>query len=405
MVGCAAFTAYGRLESEGRNAFRAGDYDSAVYRAAQSLALKPDYEPAQFLIQDALKAAVLYHNDNLRSLFTSEEKFRWDKIASEYRNLVNLNETIQRLPTLRTESGDVIEFSITDYTAELDSSSRNAAEVHYQEGIRLSTSDDVNVKKLSAKAFKTAGAFVPGYRDSDERYEQMRQAAILRMAMFIEDKSGKRQFSGVSETIMDNVVSSIFNDKSATEFLELISRDQMETVLSEQAISQTGIVNQEMAIQAGKLMSIHQIVAGKITQITYTPPQLSTYKRTETKKVVVGKEKYTNDKGEEKERKVYEEVEAKVKFFSRSTSARINGSYTIVDVATSKIMKSDTFEEFASATTQWAEYKGDARALSYSTRELARRGNKPVPVAGEIVNRAAKKLSASLASSIKNYAR
>ena len=204
---------------------------------------------------------------------------------------------------------------------------------------------------------------------------------------------------------MDNVVNSIFNDKDATEFLELVSRDQLEIILSEQAMSQSGIVDEEMALEAGRLMSVHQIVPGKITQKIYSPPEVTIRKRKETKKVQTGKEKYTNEEGEEKERKLYGTVEAQVRFFTRLTSARINCSYTIVDIETSKIMKSDTFEGYASANAEWAKFEGDERALSYFTRQLVRQGSQQVPVAGEMVNRAARKLSASLANSIKDYAR
>lgn len=403
--GCSVFTAHGRLEKEGRLAYQNGDYDLAVYRASQALALKPNYQPAQLLISNAFKAAVLYHDDTIKRLNISDEKYRWDDLVKEYQALVQINQIIERLPTLRSESGDLIEIATVDYTVKLDSANRNAAEFHYTEGMRLSTSDDLKLKKMSAKEFRAAAKYVPGFRDSDARYEEMREAAILRMAIFIEDKSRQRQFGSISETIMDNVVNSIFNDKEATEFLELISRDQLENVLSEQAMSQTGIVDETMAIEAGRLMSVHQIIAGKITQITYTPPELSVRKRKETKKVVIGKEKYVNKNGEEKVRKIYEDVEAIVSFFSRSTAVRINGSYTIVDVATSKIVKSDTFEEFVSATKEWATFKGDERSLSFSTKTFVRRGVQQVPVAGEMVNRAAKKLSSSLSSSIKDYAR
>ena len=405
LSGCSIFTAHGRLEKEGRIAYGNNDFDSAVYKASQALALKSDYKPAQILIQDAFKAAVLSHEDELNRLRQSEEKFRWDEVALRYNSLVKLNQTIKRLPAIRVKSGELIEFRIMDYSSELDSSNKKAAEVHYEEGMILSTSDDLAIKKLSAKEFKLAGTYIPGFRDSGVRYEEMRKAAILRMAVFIEDKSRQNKFGAINEVVMDNVVNSIFNDKDATEFLELVSRDQLEIILSEQAMSQSGIVDEEMALEAGRLMSVHQIVAGKITQIIYSPPEVTIRKRKETKKVQTGKEKYTNEEGEEKERKLYGTVEAQVRFFTRLTSARINCSYTIVDIETSKIMKSDTFEGYASANAEWAKFEGDERALSYFTRQLVKRGSQQVPVAGEMVNRAARKLSASLANSIKDYAR
>ena len=132
-------------------------------------------------------------------------------------------------------------------------------------------SDDINLKKQSAKEFKIASDFVPGYRDSAERYEEMRKAAILRMAVFFEDRSQTYGGYGpVTLTVMDNVVSSILNDQSATEFLELMTRDQLNRVIQEQALSQTGMTNELTAIEAGKILGINQILTGRITQIIYT---------------------------------------------------------------------------------------------------------------------------------------
>ncbi|MBF89011.1 MAG: hypothetical protein CMG75_04990 [Candidatus Marinimicrobia bacterium] len=405
ITGCSIFTAHGRLEKEGRTAYGNNDFDLAVYKAAQSLAIKSNYKPAQVLIQDAFNAAVLFHEYELKRLRKSKEKFRWDEVALRYKSLVKLNNIIERLPIIRLKSGELVQFNIKDFSSELDSSNQKAAEVHYEEGVMLSNSEDLIGKKRSANEFKLAGTYVAGFRDSEARYEEMRKAAILRIALIIEDKSNQQKFGAINEVVMDNVINSIINDKEATEFLELISRDQLGKILSEQAISQSGIVDENSSIEAGKLLSVHQIVNGKITQIIYSPPENSWKKRKESKKIQVGKEKYTDEDGNQKERKIYETVEAEVKFYKRSTSARITCSYTIVDVETSKILRTDTFEEFSTAYVEWAKFKGDERALSFFTLQLVRKGKQQVPVSGEMVNRAAKKLSSSLATSIKDYAR
>ena len=124
----------------------------------------------------------------------------------------------------------------------------------------------------------------------------------------------------------------------------------------------------------------------------------------EKSKVVIRREKYVDDEGKEKTRKIYGEVEAQVIIFKRSTSARIRGSYSIVDVETARILKSDSFEESSSSNVSWATFSGDERAISWNTRQLTKKGEQRVPVEGEMVNMAAKKISTSLAKSIKNYA-
>ena len=122
LAGCAAFTAYGRLEKQARQAYQRGDYDQAVYDCAYALRINPSYEPAQFLIQDTFKAAVIEHKANLNNLSSSTEKFRWDKIVSEYNDLIKLNQTIDQLPVLRHKAtGELIVFETTDYSLQIGS--------------------------------------------------------------------------------------------------------------------------------------------------------------------------------------------------------------------------------------------------------------------------------------------
>ncbi len=175
--------------------------------------------------------------------------------------------------------------------------------------------------------------------------------------------------------------------------------------MQEQALSQRGIIDESMAVEVGKILGVNEILSGKITQIIVSPEQTTRNVRNEKKRVVIRREKYVDDEGKEKVRKIYGEVEAKVIVFKRTTSARIRGSYNIVDVETARILKSDSFEEFSSSNVSWATYSGDDRAISYNTRELAKKGEQRVPIEGEMINRAAKKISTSIAKSIKDYAR
>ncbi len=408
LAGCSAFTAYGRLEKQARKAYQNGNYDQAVYDCAYALRINPTYDAAQFLIQDSFKAAVIEHESHLKNLSSSTEKFRWDKIVSEYNDLIRLNQTIEQLPSLRLKAtGELIEIETTDYSSQIDTAKQMAAETHYEEGVTLSSSDDLKIKKQAAKEFKMALGFVSEYRDASEKYEKMRLAAILRMAIMpFEDKTETwRKYSPVSEVIMDDVISYILRDDSATEFLELVSRERLQQVMQEQALSQSGIIDESMAVEVGKILGVNEILSGKITQIIVSPEQTTRNVRNEKKRVVIRREKYVDDEGKEKVRKIYGEVKAKVIVFKRTTSARIRGSYNIVDVETARILKSDSFEEFSSSNVSWATYSGDDRAISYSTRELAKKGEQRVPIEGEMINRAAKKISTSIAKSIKDYAR
>ena len=181
----------------------------------------------------------------------ASHKFKWDNIVVEYLMLTEINNLVKNLPPLvHKQTQQPITFDIKDYSNQLAKALENAAEAHYQEGILIADSaDDVDTQKRAAKEFKMVEKFVQGYKDAQSRYEKSRSAGIKRVAIIpFEDKSGnsRRQLYGtpsygaISEAVTDAVVSNILGDPLAVEFLQLISRNEVESVLNEQNLSLTG---------------------------------------------------------------------------------------------------------------------------------------------------------------------
>lgn len=56
----------------------------------------------------------------------------------------------------------------------------------------------------------------------------------------------------------------------------LVDRSQLEAVLNEQALQQTGCTSQECAVEVGRILGIRKIVAGKVTKLSEELWQLST---------------------------------------------------------------------------------------------------------------------------------
>jgi len=291
--GCAIFMEYGKLEKNARGNYGRGNYDLAVSDCAAALRLNPDYGKAQALIKDAFRMAVDGHESRIRELNHSSGKFRWDEVVSEYEALIKLHQTVKSLPTLTDkETGEAMEFGVADYTQDLAAARMNAAEAHYQEGLSLSQSDDADSHKQAAKEFKETCAFCPGYKDAEELYEEERQAGIKRIAIIpFEDKTGKEgKYGSLSDIIVDDVVSDIMRDPDAMEFLEIISRDQLTQVLQEQDLGQSGIVDSQTAADIGKVLGVHEMVTGKISQIIYIPPATVTKNVSREKEVATGTE-------------------------------------------------------------------------------------------------------------------
>ena len=61
----------------------------------------------------------------------------------------------------------------------------------------------------------------------------------------------------------------------------------METVIKEQALSQSGIIDESMAVEVGKILGVNEILSGQITQIIVSPGETTRNVQREKSKVVI----------------------------------------------------------------------------------------------------------------------
>jgi len=408
LLGCAALTKYGKFEKNARQHFKSGRYEKAVLDCVSSLKIKPEYDKAQALVQEAFATATNYHENKIKGLENSNQKFKWDNITSDYESLVKINQAVNELPVLTNKkTKKTITFRTKDYSDELTNAKNNAAEVHYQEGLRLSQLENINDQKQAAKEFKAASNFISQYKDSESLYEKSRLKGIKRLAIIpFEDTSGKRgRYGDISGMIVDEVVTKVLADPSAMEFLEIVSRDHLEKVMQEQRLSLTGLVDESTAVKLGNILGAHEILTGKITQIIYVPEKTIKKPSKMKKNVVVKKEKYKDPKGKSQTRDIRGDVSANVIVHSKTAGAKITGSYKIIDITTTKLIKSETFTNSHDFNYDWATFTGDERALNNTQKQLARKKEIRATVAGELINNACKNLSNSLTKTLIEYAK
>jgi tetratricopeptide (TPR) repeat protein len=403
---CAYFTEYGTLERNARKSYGNGNYDNAVMDCAQALRVNPTYEKALILIQDAHKSAVSSHEYTILRLEQSTDKFKWDQLVTEYESMLNLREILLTLPELKSPTtGKSISFIVADYYLELDIAKNNAAESHYNEGISLIKSGNIETKKQAARQFKRALHYVRNYKDALSQYEEARFDAVLRLAIVpFENKSGKRRkYGAIAESILDGTVNALMQDEEITEFLDIISRSELDFVLKELKLGSSGLINEETAVELGNIVGAHKILTGKITQIIYTPSRTVKKNITEKSRVVVGKEKYTDKNGQVKKRNIYDTVSAYITIYTRSTKATVTGACHIIDVKTGKTEWSESITGLAEIETSWAKYRGDKRALTWRQSQLIKKGEQLVPVEEEMINIAAQNSIINLTLSLKEF--
>ena len=413
LTGCAS--KHGDLMKSAQANYQANRYEAALNDAVAALKLKPDFDKAQDFVVTFFNGAVEVRENKIKTLEATPSKFKWDGIVAEYKALIEIHNLVKNLPPtalVHKKTRQPIVFDIKDYSTPLNEASERAAEVHYQEGIRIAaSSNDVDTQKKAAKEFRKAEEFVRGYKDASIRYEESRRAGVKKMAILpFEDLSGKAHLYGaLPETITDLIVDSVLNDQSAIEFLELISRDQLERVMAEQEFAFSDLFSDAAAAQVGRLVGVHEIVTGKITQIVYVPERTkkAAADQRATIRVASGTETYTDSSGKVRTRTkwVDKNVSAMVTHYTRESSATIIGSYQIIDVETAAIRGSGRFNKKSEFKADWGRFDGNKAALNKHYQALCSKPEEFAPTQQEIVLDATNMLSSQLAEKFKAYAR
>jgi hypothetical protein len=281
---------------------------------------------------------------------------------------------------------------IFNYSVELKEATQNAAEYHYQKGIHFSmTGTDAATQKQAAGHFKLALGLIPNYKDSTARYEEARSKAVRRIAVVgFDDRSNTKDRYGIlGDLLADQIISGILQDKANTEFVEIITRDRINQVLAEQKLTVSGLVDENSAARIGVLLGAHEIMSGRVLQVNYTAPRTTSVKLTETANIEVEKE------NEEDPDKV--EVTCEYVRFVKTASAQLLGSYSLVDVATGRIIVQETFTAEENFEDTWARViSGDTRALSPAQKALVAKTEPYPPQEKTMVNTAMGKLSRAI---------
>jgi TolB-like protein len=408
-AGCAK--SWEKAHKRCHEAYVEGRYRDAVCDCAESLRDKPDYGPAQELIQDVFRAAVAYHEERIGELKRSGGELKWDDIVPEYEALVRVMREIEALPTFRdpeTGAEISIEFDTKDYSAELAQARAEASEVHYQRGLYWAGRGTTEAQRRCAEEFDLALRYTPSYKDADDLYRRCKKGGVRHVAVIpFADKSGRAgDFGALPDMIADWVVSDLINDTSARSYVEVVSRDRVLQAAMDLGIDLVGPIGERDAIEIGEALEVHGVLAGEIWQIAYTPPTTATRQTLMQKKdVVIAIETYEDESGNIREREIRGDVAASVNYHTRATAVTIEGSYKIVDIEKGTMESTNTFSKDAGFECEWATFVGEELALNRSTLELVKRGECIAPTGTEIVNEAAKGLSQELVEKLKDFAR
>lgn len=371
------------LHKKALDYFERGDYDRATMLAAESLLLKPDYDKAFFTLKEAYPKANQGHLDEISALMSSENNDKWEFILAEYKALDELHRSVRKLPPISDPNTGVrLVFDPRDYSSEMAEARRNAAENYYQKGLHQSMIDSGrSSQKKAAGFFKSAQNLVPDYKDSVSRYETARQNAIIRVAITaFEDKSGAgNRYGAIADILSDLVLGYIVQDEYNSEFVEIITRAQMDQVMREQELSASGLVDEASAARLGLLLGAQEILSGRILQVDYISPRITALDQYETANVDI--------EDDSQERADNKEVNCHFRKYTKRSGLQILASFSVVDVSTGRIKLQKSLSSSQNFEDEWGDViSGDARALSPSQKNLAKKAEPSAPTAKEMVN-------------------
>ena len=308
---------------------------------------------------------------------------------------MNLYNIIKELkPLLERELSYEIEFEYKDYSSQLAEANSSAASYHYMLGIEFQKDIDKANQKKAAINFRISQDYVPNYLDSKELYEIARANAVFSL-LFREFEGAEKYSAFIREKVIQ------YQSVGSKEFLRIITRDELETILSEQALIQSGIAENNYN-EMTKLSGADHIL-GATALTSYKPAEKIINKNiAQEKEVVIRTETYTDSLGNEQKKKIKGTVKAVVNHYKKNSEASMNLTYQIVNINDNATLFTGSVAQSKSYNYEWATFKGDKRALSSRYSLLVRRKEQFAPSKDElfltVVENISKKLEKKISS-------
>ncbi|MEM7510062.1 MAG: hypothetical protein AAF388_03955 [Bacteroidota bacterium] len=370
-------------------ALKKNEHCKSAILASKSLQNKPEKnKKAQSLLAESYPEAVRMNELRIRNLqqvsmafFGDETVIQKQEIVNKYDSLMILQQEYSYIPEVAKRSKKLnLNFSQKDYgsayeeakTKLLDMSTL-AAEMHYQEGIVLMKSEEIEHNRAAMREFTRSQSYVSSYKDSEDLFKEARKKGTKRIALIpFADKSYMTNYGEVGERIVDLVKAKTQNKlKYLVEFIPPL---EVANALNISTLDINDVITPASALEVGNELKIDEAWIGQITQLL-VPVEDVVSRNTETltRSVVVGEEKYINKKGKEKTRNVYADVSATVYKYTKTNEGTLNYSFQIIDVRKKEYGSIEASSETVSNSHEYYRFSsGDKRAFTHiETRDMA----------------------------------
>lgn len=384
------FSEKGRSINQALSYYGKKQYDESILLLADTLDHNPDYKVAYENLNEKFPKVQSFHLDNIERLEKSDDREKVAKIAAEYEGLFLINRKIENL-------GSSAKSKITFKTMNVSDLKEKMVSNYYTAGNIYASKNERTDKKNAAKMYQKIAYYSPEYRDAKSKFEEYKELAMQRVMLNLVETQFQSNID-VGGLIFDSVLSSIVNSTSASEYTKVISREQVQNLLKEQKLALEGIIDPNTAVQVGKTLGVNMVIDISITGVSYS----------ETEPVSSRTEKSWNEKVGEKEvydskTKSYikEDVTVRREYtqidYSKENKLILSVSYSIKDIETSQVLKSEKFSQEVVDSARWSSYRGNPPKKTSSQTEPS------LATKSELIHQCVDKVSKKMSLNIINY--
>ena len=203
-----------------------------------------------------------------------------------------------------------LKLNFNDYSNELSEANSSAANYHYSLGVDFKEKSDKANQKKAAINFRLAQDYVPNYLNSEEFYNIARSNAVFSL-LFRDFEGGGKYSPFIREKVIQ------YQPDASKEFLRIITRDELKTILAEQALIQSGIADNDYD-EMSKLIGADHILGARVLTDYKSPEKIVKKNIPQQKEVTVRTETYVDSLGNEKKKKIKAKVTAAVNHLKRA---------------------------------------------------------------------------------------
>ncbi|MDR2449749.1 MAG: hypothetical protein LBD52_07305 [Prevotellaceae bacterium] len=361
-------------KSTGQKALSKGDYYTACLQAIEKLRSSPGNAKAAGALAQAYPLAVDYtQRETERLLASPSNPQRFLTIFNLYQQMNNIAVQLSRCP-----AGLQVIPHADYYTPQLESARNKAAEESYQIAENYLRAGTRQAAKEAYRQFRQANSLIPGYRDVDDKLQEAKWQATLKVVLEQAPVEGRYK---ISADFFQTKVFEYFSAGVRNEFIRVFSPEEAEM----------------HKLQPDQLI--------RLRFLDFTVGQLSESKNTrEVRRDSVATGTYKDSKGET--HTVYGTVKARLTTHTVKLSSGGVLEASIINYASKTVLSQQRFPGTYVWSDAWASFNGDERALSDMERNLCKRtGHSPAPPPQELFVQFTVPIYNGLTKFIQNYYR